>query len=259
MRALSRPARWSPFLFLVTVIAASVTGLHAQEEAQASAQVQAQEGAESFRIGTGDVLRIDVWKEPDLSSTVTVRPDGIISLPVVGDFKAAGLTPEEVQTQLAAALGEVITAPTLTVIVEQVNSRKIFVTGKVATPGVYDLTQPTRVLHAIALAGGTTDFAKTDRIVVLRDGARERLKVNMKAIAKGRHLDDNILLQPGDTIIVPWAGTEPAAVTRGTRDLPSIPRPGLAPRQTLAIVGATSAWQSCRQFVLAGLPGLWQA
>jgi polysaccharide export outer membrane protein len=174
-----------------------------QEQAAAPAAAAAQEDAAAFRIGTGDVLRIDVWKEPDLSATVTVRPDGVISLPVVGDFKAAGLTPEEVQTQLTAALGEFITAPTLTVLVEQVNSRKIFVTGKVSSPGVYDLTQPTRVLHAIALAGGTVEFAKTDRIVVLRDGASQRFKVNMKAIAKGRHLDDNILLQPGDTIIVP--------------------------------------------------------
>jgi polysaccharide export outer membrane protein len=159
--------------------------------------------AEPFRIGAGDVLRIDVWKEPDLSSTVTVRPDGVISLPVVGDFKAAGLTPEDVQTQLAAALGEFVTAPSVTVIVEEIKSRKIFVTGKVATPGVYDLNQPTRVLQAIALAGGTIDFAKTDRIVVLRDGGGQRFKVSMKAIAKGRHLEDNILLLPGDTIIVP--------------------------------------------------------
>ena len=132
-----------------------------------------------------------------------MRPDGVISMPVVGDFKAAGLTPEDVQTQLAAALGEFITAPSVTVIVEEIKSRKIFVTGKVATPGVYDLTQPTRVLQAIAMAGGTTDFAKTDRIVVLRDGASERFQVNMKAIAKGHHLEDNILLRPGDTIIVP--------------------------------------------------------
>jgi polysaccharide export outer membrane protein len=192
MRALSRPAR-SPFL--VIIFAASLTALEAQEQPQVE--------VEPFRIGTGDVLRIDVWKEPDLSSTVTVRPDGVISLPVVGDLKAAGLTPEEVQTKLAAALGEFITAPSVTVIVDEIKSRKIFVTGKVATPGVYDLTQPTRVLQAIALAGGTIDFAKTDRIVVLRDGGGQRFKVNMKAIAKGRHLEDNILLLPGDTIIVP--------------------------------------------------------
>ena len=193
MRALLRPARWSPFL--VIIFAASLTAL----EAQAQAQVE----AEPFRIGIGDVLRIDVWKEPDLSSKVTVRPDGVISLPVVGDFRAAGLTPEDVQTQLAAALGEFVTAPLVTVIVEEIKSRKIFVTGKVATPGVYDLTQPTRVLQAIAMAGGTIEFAKTDRIVVLRDGGSERFQVNMKAIAKGHHLEDNILLQPGDTILVP--------------------------------------------------------
>jgi polysaccharide export outer membrane protein len=198
MRALSRPARWSPFLVLVILFAVSLA-LQAQEEAQE----EAQESAEAFRIGAGDKLRIDVFKEPDLSGSVTVRPDGVISMAVVGDFKAAGLTPEDLQTQLAAALGEYITAPTVTVIVEEINSRQIFVTGKVATPGVYDLTQPTRVLQAIALAGGTTDFAKTDRIVVLRDGARQRYRVNMKAIAKGNRLEENFLLQPGDTIIVP--------------------------------------------------------
>ena len=88
-------------------------------------------------------------------------------------------------------------------IVEEINSRKVFVTGKVATPGAYDLTQPTRVLQAIAMAGGTTNFAKTDRIVVLRDGGGERFEVSIKAIAKGHQLDGNILLRPGDTIIVP--------------------------------------------------------
>ena len=121
MRALSRPARWSPFLVLVILVAASLTALEAQEKAE---QQGTEEQEEPFRIGAGDVLRIDVWKEPDLSSEVTVRPDGVISLPVVGDFKAAGLTPEDVQTQLAAALGEFVTAPSVTVIVQEIKSRK---------------------------------------------------------------------------------------------------------------------------------------
>lgn len=185
----SRGARWKLSLILVGFLASLQT-------------VRAEEPEEAFRIGMSDVLQIAVWKEKDLSTTVQVRPDGMISIPVVGEFKVAGRTPKEVELQLAAALGEFVMAPSVTVIVEQINSLKIFVTGNVTTPGVYDVIRPTRVLQAIALAGGTTAFAKTDRIVVLREGAEGRFEVNLKAITRGRQ-GDNILLRPGDTIIVP--------------------------------------------------------
>jgi polysaccharide export outer membrane protein len=164
---------------------------------------RAQESPEVYRIGTGDVLRIAVWKEPEFSTTVTVRPDGMISIPVAGDFQVAGRMPAEVQAQLAKAIGEFITTPSVTLIVEQINSRKVFVTGMVATPGVYDLIRPMRLMQAIALAGGTTDFAKTDRVVVLREDPVERFEISVKAITTGDRPEGNIQLRPGDTIIVP--------------------------------------------------------
>jgi polysaccharide export outer membrane protein len=164
---------------------------------------RAQETEEAYRIGTGDVLRVAVWKEPEFSSSVTVRPDGMISIPVAGDFLVAGRTPAEVQTQLAKAIGEFITAPSVTLIVEQINSRKVFVTGMVAEPGMYDLIRPMRLMQAIAMAGGTTDFAKTDRVVVLRENPVERFEISVKAITTGDRPEGNILLRPGDTVIVP--------------------------------------------------------
>jgi len=161
----------------------------------------AQQPDTDFRIGLGDVLRIAVWKDADLSSTVRVRPDGVIAMPLAGELKVVGMTPAEVQKQLTARLGEFVTAPSVTVIVEEIHSRKIYVTGAVATPGVYDLIAPTRLLQAIAMAGGTTEFAKEDRIVVVRE--QERFRANLKAILSGDQPEGNLLLRPGDTILVP--------------------------------------------------------
>jgi polysaccharide biosynthesis/export protein len=191
MMTLARGARWMLGPLLAGFLVAPLPSAWAQEL------------EEEFRIGTGDVLRIDVWKDDDLSSTVRVRPDGVIAMPVVGEFKVAGRTTADVQVQLKAALSEFLTAPSVTVIVEEINSRKVYVTGYVASPGAYDLLGPTRLMQAIALAGGTTEFAKEDRIVVLREPGGERFQASVKAITSGQQPDDNILLRPGDTVIVP--------------------------------------------------------
>jgi polysaccharide export outer membrane protein len=160
---------------------------------------------EPYLIGIGDVLTVAVWKNEELTVTVPVRPDGRISLPLVSEVEVAGRTPETVRALLTTSYQEYITSPSVSVVVEEINSRKIFIMGEVQSSGVYDLVQPTRLLQALAMAGGLTDFAKKDQIVVLREegGSERRTVVSIKDIQTGRRLDVNMRLQPGDTIIVP--------------------------------------------------------
>ncbi len=159
-----------------------------------------------FRLGLGDVVRIDVWKQPELSVSVPVRPDGLISIPLVGEVVAKGLTPAELRDLLAERFEDFVTAPAVTVVVEEIHSMKVYLTGRVAQPGAYDIVQPTRVLQALALAGGPAEFAKVGKIVVMRelpDGERERYEVDLRAITSGKSLEQDFFLKPGDTIYVP--------------------------------------------------------
>ena len=160
--------------------------------------------AEEYVIGVGDVLRITVWKNSELDTTVPVRPDGNISLPLLGDLRALGMRPLELQRVLDEAYERFVTAPGTTVIVAEIHSRKVFVTGEVAEPGVFDLQPNMRLLQALAMAGGLTPYAK-DRVVVLRqiEGGEERIEVRPSRIISGRDLDGNLLLRPGDTLVVP--------------------------------------------------------
>lgn len=160
---------------------------------------------EDYRVGFGDVLTVTVWKYDELTVTVPVRPDGRITVPLVGDVQAEGKSSSEIQTQLTEAFEQFVTAPAVSVLVQQVNSLKVFIVGEVATPGVFDLIRPTRLIEALAMAGGLTEFAKLDEIVLLRDtpDGETRLTLSYKAIVSGRNLQENLLLQPGDTIIVP--------------------------------------------------------
>lgn len=161
---------------------------------------------DTYIIGIDDVLAINVWKETELSRSVAVRPDGMITLPLVGEIKAVGLTPVQLQDQLVGALQKVMSDPQVTVIVTAVNSMSYNVMGQVAKPGFYPLTRPLTVLDAIALVGGFRDFAKQKKIYVLRigpDGKQERLKFNYKEVIKGKNMAQNIQLQPHDTLVVP--------------------------------------------------------
>lgn len=161
---------------------------------------------EQYIIGTDDVLAINVWKEPEISRSVPVRPDGKISLPLIGDIEARGRTPKQLQDELQKKFTAYIAAPDVTVIVEQVKSQKINILGEVKNPGSYSLAPPMRVLDAIALSGGFKDFAKTKDIYVLRaqaDGKQERLHFNYKDVIKGKNMQQNVELQSGDTIVVP--------------------------------------------------------
>ncbi len=159
-----------------------------------------------FVIGNGDVLAINVWKEPDVSRTLPVRPDGKVSLPLIGDIQASGLTAGQLQANLEKALRAYITDPPVTVIVQEVKSQTFNVLGDVQHPGAYALTKPTTVLDAIALSGGFREWAKQTKIYVLRaraGGNPERIAFNYKEVIKGGNLSQNIQLKSGDTVVVP--------------------------------------------------------
>jgi polysaccharide biosynthesis/export protein len=161
---------------------------------------------DTYIIGDDDVLSINVWKEQDLTRAVPVRSDGRISLPLVGEMQAAGRTPAQLEEDLKAALRGFITDPQVTVIVQEINSRKFNVLGQVNKPGSYPLTADTTIVDAIALAGGFRDFAKKKGIYVVRqgpNGAEIRMAFNYQNFIKGKDTARNIQLKPHDTIVVP--------------------------------------------------------
>jgi polysaccharide export outer membrane protein len=159
-----------------------------------------------YVIGPEDVLAVLFWREKDLSvEQVVVRPDGMITLPLLNDVQAAGLTPAELRDALAKAASRFVEDPDATVVVRQINSRKVFVTGQVGRPGAYPLLGPTTVLQAIAQAGGLLEYAKANDILVMRQvkGRTQTFKFRYKDVIRGKHLDQNIELKPGDTVVVP--------------------------------------------------------
>ncbi len=160
----------------------------------------------AYAIGPGDVLEISVWKNPELTSTVPVRPDGRISVPLLGDVQAAGMTPLALKQTLTDGYKEYVTAPGVSVVVKEIHSRKIYVTGEVVTPGVYDLQPRAKLMQALALAGGLTPYAK-GRVIVLRDSrdgkGDRRFEIEIGSIVSGKKPQDNLLLVPGDTLVVP--------------------------------------------------------
>jgi polysaccharide export outer membrane protein len=163
-----------------------------------------QDPADAYAIGIGDLLEISVWKNPDLSTTVPVRPDGRVSVPLLGDVQAAGMTPLALRQTLTEGFKEYVTAPGVSVVVKEVNSQKVFVTGEVAHPGSFDLRPRTKLMQVLALAGGLTPYAK-GRVVVLRDtrdgqGDR-RFEINLSGVVSGKRPSDNLILLPGDTLV----------------------------------------------------------
>lgn len=159
-----------------------------------------------YVIGAEDKLSISVWKEADLTRSVPVRSDGKISLPLVGEVQAAGKTPMQLEGELASKLSNFITEPSVTVIVEQVNSKKFNILGQVVRPGSYPLAAAPTIVDAIAAAGGFRDFAKQKGVYILRkqaNGADQRIPFNYKNFIHGKDLTQNVRLEPGDTIIVP--------------------------------------------------------
>jgi len=159
----------------------------------------------AYKIGAQDVLRIDVWKEAEISRSVPVRPDGKISLPLLNDVQASGLTAMELAIVITEGLKKFITNPQVTVSVSEINSRRVYVTGEVTRPGAYPLLPNMTVLQALTSAAGFTQFARIKSIYVLRTESGKQVKhpFNYKDVVNGKRPEDNIMLQPGDTIVVP--------------------------------------------------------
>ena len=162
-------------------------------------------GEEEYKIGPQDVLQIDVWKEAELTRKVPVRPDGKISLPLLNDVQAAGLTPAQLSSVLTEGLKKFINSPQVTVTVSEINSRRVYITGEVAHAGAIPLLPNMTVLQALSSSGGFTQFAKTKAIYILRteDGKQVKHPFNYKDVRAGKNTDQNILLLPGDEIVVP--------------------------------------------------------
>jgi polysaccharide export outer membrane protein len=161
---------------------------------------------DSYVIGNDDILAINVWKETEISRSVPVRSDGKISLPLVGEVQAGGKTPRALKAEIAEKLKSYISEPEVTVIVQETRSKKFNVLGQVARPGSYPLTNSLTVLDGLALAGGFRDFAKKKSIYVLRhkaDGTQQRLPFNYKEVISGKNGEQNVRLEPGDTVVVP--------------------------------------------------------
>jgi polysaccharide biosynthesis/export protein len=158
-----------------------------------------------YIIGADDVMKVDFWRDKEMSSEVTVRPDGKISLPLINEIQAAGLTPAQLKDRISEEARKYVEDPTVTVEVKVINSRKVFITGEVKKPGPYPLTGTTSVLQLIAIAGGLGDYAKSDQIVIYRteSGKQAAFAFNYKEVLKKRKLAQNIELKPGDTIVVP--------------------------------------------------------
>lgn len=160
---------------------------------------------EEYKIGAQDILRIDVWKEAELTRTVPVRPDGKISLPLLNDVQAAGLTPTQLSSVITEGLKKFINSPQVTVTVSEINSRRVYVTGEVTHAGAFPLLPNMTVLQALSSSGGFTQFARTKNIYVLRneDGKQVKHSFNYKEVLAGRKQEENIVLEPGDVIVVP--------------------------------------------------------
>ncbi|HXN21124.1 MAG TPA: polysaccharide biosynthesis/export family protein [Candidatus Dormibacteraeota bacterium] len=159
----------------------------------------------NYAIGPDDEVSVNVWKEPDVSRTVSVRPDGKISLPLLNDIQAAGLTPMQLSSEISERLKKFIEGPQVTIIITKSNSQRVFILGEVTRAGAYALLPNMTMLQALSSAGGFTQFANLKKIYVLRteNGKQTRLLFNYKEVVSGRRTEQNISLKPGDTIVVP--------------------------------------------------------
>jgi polysaccharide export outer membrane protein len=195
------------WLCVAVSLGIGVRPIAAQEPAPApaTAAVATADEAAAYFVAPGDVLKIAVWKEPELSGDVFVRLDGMITVPLVGDVKAAGKTTEQIATEVRTGLRPFLENPQVTVTVSQAVSARFYVIGEVTTSGAFPLTGRITVLQALALAGGFREFAKRERIVVVRErrGERKAIPFNFRDLEAGINLEQNIAVEAGDTLIVP--------------------------------------------------------
>jgi polysaccharide export outer membrane protein len=181
----------------------STVQTHPQAQIASSA---ARPTEDKFVIGADDVLAVNVWKEADITRTVTVRSDGKITLPLLGELQASTKTPKQLEEDISSKLSDFISDPAVTVTVQEVHSQRFNILGRVEHPGSYPLKENLTVLDAIALAGGLRDFAKQKSIYILRrnpDGTQVRLIFNYKEVIRGQNLKQNIKLELYDTVVVP--------------------------------------------------------
>ena len=209
--------RWAVFAAAMTVFGLfGGTVLQAQSQAKtqkyaaptnnkAEAAVQPATEDPNYTIGAQDVLDVNVWKEAEVSRTVQVRPDGKISLPLLNDVQAAGLTPKQLTESLTEKLKKYIDSPQVTVIVTQINSMRVYLIGQVTRPGAYPLMPDMTILQAISSAGGLAQFANGKKIFLMRteNGTQRKYAFNYKDVLDGRKPEENLKLKPGDTIVVP--------------------------------------------------------
>jgi polysaccharide export outer membrane protein len=207
---LNRTARPIGLGFVLIVLTGSLWAQVAEAPPQAAMTSLVQAARKphdpTFVIGNDDILAINVWKEPDISRSIPVRSDGRISLPLVGELQATGRTPLELEEDIASKLRNYISAPEVTVMVQEIHSQKFNILGQVAKPGSYSLELATTVLDAIAAAGGFKDFANQKGIYILRQtpgGGESRIAFNYKNVIKGKNPQQNVKLEPHDTIVVP--------------------------------------------------------
>ena len=200
------------FLMLAVVPAKAQEPSGSHQTAQSAVPAMAGDAAQkaatadpNYVIGAQDVLDINVWKEPDVSRTVPVRPDGKISLPLLNDVQAAGLTPAQLAAQITESLKKYVTNPQVTVIVTTINSQRVYILGEVTRPGAFPLIPGMSVLQALSSAGGFTQFAKVKSIFVrrLENGKETKYPFNYKEVINGKKPEQDILLKAGDTIVVP--------------------------------------------------------
>jgi len=199
-------------------VPALLRGQNPQESSQATQTASAKPAAnrpegvnppvkvgKDYVIGADDVLDVSVWKEQDLTRTLQVRPDGKISMPLLGDVQAAGLTPSQLAQTVSDKLKRYLTAPQVTIILTQINSQRVYVTGEVTRPGAYPVLPGMTILQAITSAGGLTQFANAKKIFLMRDENHIQTKYpfSYKEVLDGRKADENLPVKAGDTIVVP--------------------------------------------------------
>ena len=198
-------------LLVLAAILISCVPCHTQDKKDTRAtlttadpSLAARPRSNTYVIGPADVLTVTVWKQPSLSSSLVVRPDGMISMPLLGDVSASGLTPPQLSDHIEVQLTKFFVNPSVSVEVTQINSRKIYLLGEVQKAGPVDMTPGMTLLQALSSAGGPTDYANTRKIYILRDdsGQQRKIPVHYKDALKGRG-DANLALKAGDTIVVP--------------------------------------------------------
>jgi polysaccharide export outer membrane protein len=191
-------------LSLVVIYGCTVPVSHLTE-AQAAAAAVATPDQDNYLLGPEDALEISVWKEPDLTKQLLVRPDGKITYPLIGEVQAAGRTVKQLQEEILKRLGKYVTDAHVTVILLKAQNYKVYVTGKVNKPGEFVTGKPVNVMQAISMAGGLTPFASPGSIMVLRSigGKEEVYPFNYKEVARGQFLEQNRTLMPGDVVVVP--------------------------------------------------------